>query len=70
MRRCLKLSLSEWKVHMTTGLQVPNEKPPQTVWVGALGESEREREKEREGKKNSSLDWHPVTVINFTNRPV
>ena len=31
LRRCLKLSLSEWKVHMTTGLQVPNEKPPQTV---------------------------------------
>lgn len=49
---------------MTTGLQVPNEKPPQTVWVGVVGERERKK------KKNSSLDWHPVTVINFTNRPV
>lgn len=51
---------------MTTGLQVPNEKPPQTVQVGgAVGGWEKERE-----KKKSSLDWHPVTVINFTNRPV
>lgn len=50
LRHCLKLSLSKWKVHMTTGLQVPNEKPSQPAWVGGL-------------------DWQPVTVINFTNRP-
>ena len=28
------------------------------------------RRKEEEEKKNNCLDWHPVTVINFTNRPV
>lgn len=47
LRRCLKLSLSEWKVHMTTGLQVPNEKPPQTAWVWAAGERE---ERGRQGR--------------------
>lgn len=26
---------------MTTGLQVPNEKPPQTAWVWAAGEERR-----------------------------
>lgn len=38
---------------MTTGLQVPNEKPPQTAWVWAAGEREERRGEGRGGGKNA-----------------